>query len=226
MIVRAAASFLAECESLLRSTPARLTSMPVWRLALIAGLFGALYGAMMGTFEVDGAPRALQMGFSAVKVPLLFLVTFLLSLPTYFVLMTLLGLRDDLHEALRSLLATQACAAIVLASMSPFTVLWYLSSRHYNQAVLFNGVVFALASLAGQKFLARFYRPLIGKDARHRSMLRAWLVIYAFVGIQMGWVLRPFVGDPERPTAFFREEAWGNAYEAVFEHVRAALKGG
>ena len=27
-------------------------------------------------------------------------------------------------------------------------------------------------------------------------MLRTWLVIYVFVGIQMGWVLRPFIGDP------------------------------
>ena len=27
-------------------------------------------------------------------------------------------------------------------------------------------------------------------------MLRTWLVIYVFVGIQMGWVLRPFVGSP------------------------------
>ena len=32
-------------------------------------------------------------------------------------------------------------------------------------------------------------------------MLRAWLGVYAFVGIQMGWVLRPFVGQPDRPTA-------------------------
>jgi len=31
----------------------------------------------------------------------------------------------------------------------------------------------------------------------------------------MGWVLRPFIGDPTQPTRFFRVEAWGNAYEIV-----------
>ena len=28
-------------------------------------------------------------------------------------------------------------------------------------------------------------------------MLRTWIVIYVFVGIQMGWVPRPFIGDPK-----------------------------
>ena len=48
-------------------------------------------------------------------------------------------------------------------------------------------------------------------------MLRAWLVIYVFVGIQMGWVLRPFVGNPVAPVQFFREGSWSNAYEVVLQ---------
>jgi hypothetical protein len=39
------------------------------------------------------------------------------------------------------------------------------------------------------------------------------------VGIQMGWLLRPFVGDPRSPTRFFREDTWGNAYVKVVEMV-------
>jgi len=44
-----------------------------------------------------------------------------------------------------------------------------------------------------------------------------WLVLYTFIGIQMGWVLRPFIGSPKLETAFFREEAWGNAYLEIFD---------
>jgi len=33
----------------------------------------------------------------------------------------------------------------------------------------------------------------------------------------MGWVLRPFIGDPAKPTAYFREGAWGNAYIEVWD---------
>jgi hypothetical protein len=36
------------------------------------------------------------------------------------------------------------------------------------------------------------------------SIFRIWLVIYAVVGAQMGWILRPFIGNPEEPFAWFR----------------------
>ena len=48
-------------------------------------------------------------------------------------------------------------------------------------------------------------------------MLRTWIVVYAFVGIQMGWFLRPFIGDPAIPVQFFRSESWGNAYVVLFK---------
>jgi hypothetical protein len=54
-------------------------------------------------------------------------------------------------------------------------------------------------------------------------MLRLWLIIYMFVGIQMGWVLRPFVGSPISPTVFFREGAFSNAYEQVARLILEVL---
>jgi len=58
---------------------------------------------------------------------------------------------------------------------------------------------------------------------RHRILLRLWLVIYAFVGIQMGWLLRPFIGDPDIPITFFRPNAWGNAYVTVLQRIWSAF---
>ena len=55
-------------------------------------------------------------------------------------------------------------------------------------------------------------------------MLWGWLGVYAFVGIQMGWVLRPFIGQPGVPVTFFREGVWGNAYVVVLETMWRALK--
>ena len=67
--------------------------------------------------------------------------------------------------------------------------------------------------------------PLIRKDAKHRWMLRTWIVIYVFVGIQMAWVLRPFVGDPMAPVQFFRQDSWSNAYEVVLKMIWDVLAG-
>jgi hypothetical protein len=79
--------------------------------------------------------------------------------------------------------------------------------------------MFAVASLTAQAILRRHYRPLIVRDPRHRRLLRGWLALYAFVGIQMGWVLRPFIGEMDLPTRFFREDTWGNAYLKVLEMI-------
>jgi hypothetical protein len=55
----------------------------------------------------------------------------------------------------------------------------------------------------------------LARRPQHRWLLRIWLVVYVFVGIQMAWILRPFVGEPGMPIQFFREDTWGNAYIIV-----------
>ena len=40
--------------------------------------------------------------------------------------------------------------------------------------------------------------------ARALRIFQVWLVIYAMVGAQMGWVLRPFIGSPTMDFAWFR----------------------
>ena len=200
-------------------TQAAGTSRAALWLAAQVLLFGFVYGAVMGTFGGLVGERLWQVLYSAAKVPLLLLVTFGIGLPSFFVLNTLYGLREDFGEAVRALLAAQAGMTLILASLAPFTALWYASSADYPSATMFNGLMFAAATFAAQWLLRRYYRPLVERQPRHRWLLRAWLAIYAFVAVQMAWVLRPFIGDPMRPVQFFREEAWGNAYVVVAELV-------
>jgi hypothetical protein len=181
--------------------------------------FGMFYGGLMGTYGGVGGERIWQVVYSGVKVPLLLLATFVLSLPSFFVLNTLLGLRGDFARVVLSLLATQAGLTVILASLAPVTAFWYVSGSGYQQAILFNGLMFAVASMGAQWLLRREYRPLIGRRPAHRWMLRTWIVIYVFVGIQMGWVLRPFIGNPRAPVQFFREDSWSNAYVVVVEMI-------
>ena len=192
--------------------------------ALVAAVAcGLLYGLTMGTFSGLWDGRTLQLLYSAVKVPLLLMVTFAIALPSFLVLNTLAGLRDDLADVVKALLAAQAGLTLVLASLSPLTLFWYASVEQYQAAILVNAGCFGIASLAGQILLRRFYRPLEAERPTHRLMRRLWLGIYAFVGIQMGWVLRPFIGQPGSAEQFFREGAWGNAYVELAGIARGAL---
>jgi hypothetical protein len=192
-------------------------------IALVA--YGMLYGAVMGSYGGANGWRFWQALYSAIKVPILLITTFLLSVPSFFVLNTLFGLRGDFERVLRALVSTQSGLTIILSSLAPITAFWYISGSGYQQAILFNGLMFAVASTSAQWMLRREYMPLISQNPKHRLMLRTWLVIYIFVGIQMGWVLRPFVGDPAAPVQFFREGSWSNAYEVVFQMVVNVLFG-
>jgi hypothetical protein len=192
-------------------------------LVILVVVCGPLYGAVMGTFSGLAPGRFHQLVYSGVKVPLLLLATFLLCLPSFFVINTIAGLREDFGRVLRAVIGTQSCVTVVLAGLAPLTVVWYLSCADYRLALLFNALLFGVASLAAQVVVRRYYGPLIRRSQRHRQLLRAWFLLYAFVGIQMAWVLRPFIGDPTLPVAFFRAEAWGNAYVVVARLVAHAV---
>jgi hypothetical protein len=185
-----------------------------WLLAFLL-ICGLLYGAVMGTYSGLKPGRLHQLLYSGVKVPLLLLATFGLCLPSFFVLNMLAGLRDDFGEVFRALVATQSCITVALAALAPITAFWYVSCADYDLIILFNMVMFGVASGGAQIVVRRYYRPLIYREPRHRHLLWAWFFLYGFVGIQMGWVLRPFIGNPEAPVAFFRAGAWGNAYVVV-----------
>jgi hypothetical protein len=185
--------------------------------ALFAGAIaaGMTYGAVMGAFSL----RPMQMLYAAVKVPMMLGITFLISLPSFFMLNTVLGLRGDFRRTMTALLDALAMFTLTLLSLAPLTIFWYLSSGDYEIAILFNGLMFAIALFTAQLMLRRRYRPLIAAQPKHAWVLRGWLITFTFVGIQMAWVLRPFVGNPHAPTRFFREGAWSNAYEFVGEMV-------
>lgn len=184
-------------------------------------IFGMLYGAVMGMYGGIGAIE--QITYSALKVPILFGVTFLICVPSYFVLNTLLGLRGDFDQAVGALALSQAGLTVILASLAPYTALWYCSTDHYRAAIFFNGLMFAVASFTSQAILWRLYAPLIARDSRHRLMAFVWLALYVFVAIQMAWVLRPFIGDPRAEPEFLRPNSWSNAYVAIANMVREVL---
>ncbi len=89
----------------------------------------------------------------------------------------------------------------------------------YSVAVLFNAAMFGVASVSAQWLLRGYYEPLVRQEIRHGWMIRFWIFVYAFVGIQAAYVLRPFIGSPNQETTFFRRESFQNAYVKVLELV-------
>jgi len=129
---------------------------------------------------------------------------------------------------LSAIISAQAGLTIILASLSPLTVFFYVSNtaqKAYPMAILFNAFMFAVAAISAQILLAIHFGPLIKKNPRHRWIMQIWIFIYAFVGIQAGYVLRPFIGNPAAPTDFLRRESFQNAYVKVWELIQQVVLG-
>ena len=122
-------------------------------IAWIVIVMGGFYGAVMGSYgwlvaDRGFAPSLLQVFYSASKVPLMLFLTFLISLPAFYVLNALLGLSEDFRIGVQNILISQAAMAIALCSLSPLILFWYLSARNthfsYTSSILLNAVSFAV----------------------------------------------------------------------------------
>lgn len=195
-----------------------------WFYPLIVLLAGGVYGATMGSWDLSTAERWRMIPYAGLKVPLLVLATTAVCLPGYFVLSSVLGLRADFRAALAAIAAGQAATALSLASLAPLTRFVYVSGIGHQGALMFSAAMFTLAAGAGYAITIRRYRPLLARSRRHRLMLAAWITMYVFVGIQMGWMLRPFVGTPGMAVTFFRQEPFSNAYVAVAKIALGSVK--
>lgn len=204
-------------EALLRATlqpGSAPISAPALAQAIVLG--GALQGGAMGAYAWVNGGSAAFMLISALKVPLFLGIAAALMLPALYVLYALWGLGAEFGLALRALGGGQAAFALVLASLSPFTLVFYLSGATYRGALAFNLGLFALAALAAQAGIWGRIRELLERDARHSQLLLVGLALWAFVAVQLAWNLRPFVGNPDAPAQFLRPDAFTNAYLALW----------
>jgi hypothetical protein len=61
---------------------------------------------------------------------------------------------------------------------------------------------------------------LLGKNVK--IVFVCWMVVYGFVGMQMSWLLRPFIGHPERAFALFRPKE-SNFFESIWHSFGSLL---
>jgi hypothetical protein len=61
--------------------------------------------------------------------------------------------------------------------------------------------------------LDRLEDQVLGRHVK--TVFRCWVLLFGLVGAQMGWVLRPFLGNPKLPFTWFRSRH-SNFFEAVW----------
>ena len=242
-------------DGLLRGEYTRREQLAEGRLELDARLLlticivlGAAYGAFMGLYAAlrGGPGGALQILTTTVKVPLLFLLTLVVTFPSLYVFSALARCRLSYTHMLRLLLAAMAVNLALLASFGPVTGFFTLSTTSYPFMIVINVVFFTISGLAGLSVLRRALATVFGGDAdapaaltpaatpvaggvapeqvQARRIFSIWTLIYAIVGAQMGWILRPFIGAPNVPFQVLRSRE-SNFFVVFLEQLHRLLFG-
>lgn len=161
-------------------------------LMLSSFCFFAIYGAIIGTFH-----SPLQMLSSAIKLPALYLITLLVCLPTLYIFNALFGSKQSIAQHFTYLLTAVAVISILLCGFAPVTLFFLITVNDYSFFLLLNVAIFGLTGILGVSFLYQVMKPIADGDGAkvRRNILKFWLVLYGFVGSQLGWTLRPFFGS-------------------------------
>lgn len=178
-------------------------------IATLAALnFGmlAVYGAIVG---LQGS--AVQAGMSAIKLPILFILTMAICFPAMHVLSLLLGGKHTLKQLISLFLVALTGTSVIMLGFAPITLFFLVTSGEYEFYILLNTAIVAVSAVFGMRLLARGMEYLASQEesngvAARKQLFKVWLVLYAFVGCQLCWTMRPFVGDPKQPTVTFRKD--------------------
>lgn len=193
----------------------------------------ALYGAVLAGWR---SPRL--SAYVAIKLPALFLGTISIVAIFNWMTATALGSGLSFKSTVFTVFASMTIGCWILLSLVPVALFFLLSGVSYsgsnaelqfahNSILMTHIAILALAGFGGNAALLQGLRRLVKPTCSAISLFWVWLAAFAFVGCQLSWILRPFVGSPFFPVAFMRPDALDrNFYEFIFTEVLPYLATG
>ncbi|MFI5494427.1 hypothetical protein [Actinoplanes sp. NPDC051859] len=115
----------------------------------------ACYGAVLGSFH-----SVLMALTSAVKLPLLFLVTLAICLPTLYLFNLVFGARLSVRQSLALVMVALTVTAMLALAFAPIALFFLITAPDYGFFKLLNVVILALSALVGLRFLTGGMRVL------------------------------------------------------------------
>jgi hypothetical protein len=201
-----------------------------WRdlvpLLLFMILACAVYGSVLA-----GWRSPLLSVYVAIKLPLLFLGTTLIVAVFNWMLAAALGAELPFKTTLLIVFSAMTVASAILLSLAPVSLFFMYTGvpgagsndqlqYAHNSMLMTHILVLAAAGIAGNRVMLHGLKQLVPERCPVGLLFFGWLFVFAFVGCQMGWILRPFVGSPFYPVAFMRPDCLDrNFYEFVFTEV-------
>lgn len=219
----------------------------IFSLLAASSLFFAVYGAILGAYG-----GGLQIISSAIKLPALYLLTLLICLPTLYFFDILAGSKLDFRQYLVMALTAVAVISVLLFSFAPVILFFLISIRDYIFFLLLNVAVMGLTGAVGVRLFYKGMRDMVidpqadsltavdgieavvppavaahdkkrAKQSSRRYLLQSWILLYALVGSQLAWTLKPFLDVGTGDFRLFQPEVDQNFYAQVLRAVGTML---
>ena len=185
----------------------------------LAGFFGLVAGAFSGPAQALSA---------AIKLPFLFFATFAVCFPAFFVVQVLVGSRLRLLQVVVLVFGALALTSVLLAAFVPITLFFLITGANYYFQHLLNITIAGVSGLFGMYALHEGLSVVCEQRGvyprKALTIMRAWAVLFGFVGIQLAWSLRPFLGDRNQPFRVFGNYQ-GNFYAAIIYAAKQLVQG-
>lgn len=191
----------------------------IFTIVGFSGFFGFVAGMYSGPLQAISA---------AVKLPFLFFATFVICFPAFYVVQVLVGSRLRLTQVVVMVCAALALTSVLLAAFVPITAFFLITGANYYFQHLLNIALATVAGIFGMVALHDGLTVVCEKRGVYPrkaiTIMRVWALLFAFVGVQLAWNLRPFLGDQNRPFRVFGNYQ-GNFYAAVIYAANKLFQG-
>jgi hypothetical protein len=177
-----------------------------------------IYGIVMGSYH-----SFIQSLVAGLKVTFLFLCTLLICFPSFFVIQQVLGSKMSLRQMIIITLSGFVLTAAIALSFSPIIIFFQITGGNYHFLQLLHVAIFTFSGIFGMRLMINALKFACEKKGIYPqigvSVFRIWIIILAFVGIQLSWNLRPFLCDKNEEFKLFRKYE-GNFYTAIVYSIR------
>ncbi|MCF8371600.1 MAG: hypothetical protein K9H64_08250 [Bacteroidales bacterium] len=173
------------------------------------------YGIVMGSYN-----SFLQAIVSGLKIPSLLMFALFICFPAFYVIQYMLGSKMTISQMVSTILAGFVVFTTIMASFAPIIIFFMITGNNYAFLKLLHVGIFSFSGFFGMRTIMEALKFSCDKKNVYPkigiTVFKIWIVIFAFVGMQLAWNLRPFIGDKTMKFELFRERE-GNFYLAVLQ---------
>ncbi|MBI1306715.1 MAG: hypothetical protein GC181_08885 [Bacteroidetes bacterium] len=155
---------------------------------------------------------------SGIKLVVMLFSVMLICFPSFFIIQRVLGSRMKFWQMTMIVMSGFILTSVIVLSFTPIIIFFMAIGSRYHFLQLLHVAIFIFGGFWGLRLMVDALKYACEQKNIYPqtgvSVFKVWIVIMAFVSIQLAWNLRPFVGQRGEEFKIFRHYK-GNFYTAI-----------